>query len=72
MSEIIELAQRSEEEIDRLYERLPAEAKEQLDKLKDIMHTEVVETEQITEEDKHRILEDIDTFFKRETGEDEN
>ena len=72
MSEIVELAHRSEEEIDRLYEKLPAEAKGQLDKLKDVTHTKTIEAEQITEEDKQKILEDIDTFFKRETGEDEN
>ena len=72
MSEIIELAQRSEEEIDRLYDSLPAEAKLQLDRLKEVLHTKTIETEKITEEDKQKILEDIDTFFKRETGEDEN
>jgi proteasome assembly chaperone (PAC2) family protein len=72
MSEIVELAHRSEEEIDRLYEKLPSEAKVQLDKLKDVTYTKTVEAEQITEEDKQKILEDIDTFFKRETGEDEN
>ena len=72
MSEITALAQRSEEEIDRLYEKLPSEAKAQLDKLKDVMSTRVIEAEQITEEDKQKILEDIDTFFKRETGENEN
>ena len=72
MDEIARLTERSEKEIDRLYEKLPAEAKAQLDKLKDVAYTTQPEAEQITEEDKKKILEDIDTFFKRESKEDEN
>lgn len=59
------IVERSEREIERLYERVPPEIKEQLDKLKYVTYTGP-ESVPITEEDKKKILEDIDRFFKRE------
>ena len=72
LSEIAALAERSEDEIDTLYQKLPSEVRTQLDKLKETALTGIADKEQITEEDKQKILDDIDTFFKRETGENEN
>jgi proteasome assembly chaperone (PAC2) family protein len=72
MSDIAGLAERSEKEIDRLYNELPSEAKEQLDKLKHVSHTRLSETGTITEEDKKKILDEVDKFFKKSTKEDEN
>ncbi len=72
MAEITEFAERSEHEIDRLYEKLPPEAREQLNKLKDVTYTKSTEPDKITEEDKKKILEDIDKFFKKESEEGEN
>jgi len=60
------LVQQSERDIERLYERLPTEIREQLDKLRDAIRSESEEGGPITEEDKKRILEDMDKFFKRE------
>ena len=57
--------ERSERGINDLYEKLPAEIKEQLDRLKHIGHDEMKKPEPITEDDKQRILEDIDKLFKR-------
>lgn len=72
MGDISEFAQRSEQEIDKLYNELPTDAREQLDKLKHINHTRPANTRAITEEDKKKILEDIDKFFKRSSKEGGN
>ena len=61
---------RSESEIDRLYEHFPPEMREQLDRLKYVAHDEPAEPGPITEEDKKKILDDIDKFFKKEPRED--
>ena len=70
MSGIDELAERSEREIEKLYEKFPSEIKEQLDKLKYVTYAKPTEPGPITEEDKKKILEDIDKFFKKEPKED--
>jgi proteasome assembly chaperone (PAC2) family protein len=70
IGEIASLVERSEQEIERLYEKFPPEIKEQLDKLKYVAYAKPTEPGPITEEDKKRILEDIDKFFKKEPKED--
>ncbi len=70
MEEIAEFVERSEREIEKWYERFPAEIRDQLDKLKYVTYAKPMEPGPITEEDKKRILEDIDKFFKRGTKED--
>ena len=70
MEEIGELVERSDREIEGLYDRLPSEIKEQLDRLKHVTSIEPTEQEPITEEDKTRIVQDIDKFFKKKPGGD--
>lgn len=70
MGEIVELVERSEREVEKLYERFPLEIREQLDKLKYVTYAKPAEPGPITEEDKKRILEDIDKFFKKGPKED--
>jgi hypothetical protein len=70
MQGISAIIERSEGEIERLYESFPSEIREELDKLRYVPHTRATEPEPITEEDKNRILEDIDKFFKKESKED--
>lgn len=70
MGEIVEFVERSEREVERLYERFPLEIREQLDKLKYVTYARPAEPGPITEEDKKRILEDIDKFFKKGPKED--
>lgn len=70
MDEIDALVQQSESEIDSVYERLPSEIKEQLDKLKYVTYDKPSEPEPITEEDKKKILQEIDRLFKRKSGGD--
>jgi hypothetical protein len=60
----------SEKEIEKLYAVFPAEIKEQLDRLREASHAQSTEPGPITEEDKRRILEDIDKLFGRESKED--
>lgn len=64
------IIERSEREIEALYERLPPEVREQLDKLRYLDYTKPTEPGPITEEDKKKILEDIDKLFKKRPGED--
>jgi len=70
MDRITAIVERSEREIERLYEMVPPEIKEQLDKLKHVAYSGPAQERPITEEDKKKILEDIDRFFKRESKED--
>jgi len=65
--ELDALVERSEQEIEKLYGSFPTEIREQLDKLK---QPPPAEPGPITEEDKRKILEDIDKFFKKGTKED--
>ena len=62
--------QQSDSQIEQLYETLPPDIKEQLDKLKYVSYAQPTEPAPITEDDKKRILEDIDKFFKKEPKED--
>ena len=62
--------EQSDSQIEQLYEKFPPEIKEQLDKLKYVSYAQPTELAPITEEDKKRILEDIDKFFKKEPKED--
>jgi proteasome assembly chaperone (PAC2) family protein len=71
MDEIDALIQQSDSEIESVYERLPSEIKEQLDKLKYVVYTKPSEPEPITEEDKKKILQEIDKLFKKDTGRDQ-
>ena len=70
MDEINELIQKSDGEIESVYEKLPSEIREQLDKLKYVVYTRPSEPEPITEEDKKKILQEIDKLFKKDTGRD--
>ena len=64
MQEIATVAQRSEAEIEEAYGRFPKEIREQLDRLKGVARAEPAEPGPITEEDKKRIMEEIDRLFK--------
>jgi proteasome assembly chaperone (PAC2) family protein len=70
MDEINELIQKSDGEIESVYEKLPSEIRDQLDKLKYVVYTKPSEPEPITEEDKKKILQEIDKLFKKDTGRD--
>ncbi|MCX6004793.1 MAG: PAC2 family protein [Chloroflexi bacterium] len=66
MEIISRMAEQSEQELSSLYEKLPPEIKEQLDRLRQVLIATENTAGSITEEDKKKILEDIDRFFKRE------
>jgi len=66
LSGIDEMVTRSEEDTERLFENFPPEVREQIDKLKSIIPAAPRAAEPITEEDKKKILEDIDKLFKQE------
>ncbi len=70
MEEINSLVNQSEREIEGVYERLPSEIREQLDNLKHVTYAKTSEPGPITEDDKKRILQEIDKLFKKEPGRD--
>jgi len=59
-----------EEEIEHFYHQVPSEIKKQLEKLKHRPYTSPSEPSPITEEDKGKIMEDIDKLFKKRGEED--
>jgi hypothetical protein len=66
------MVESSEREIDRLYEMFPSEMREQLDELRAATEAgEQGDRGPITEEDKKMILDDLDTFFRTQTKEDQ-
>jgi proteasome assembly chaperone (PAC2) family protein len=70
MEGIAAFAERSEEEIETLYKGFPEQIREQLDKLKHVPYAKPTKPGPITEEDKKKILEDIDKFFNKEPKDD--
>lgn len=53
-------------EIEQIFENFPPEIKDQIEKLKTLTSYKPAEDRPITEEDKKKILEDIDKMFKQE------
>ena len=62
--EIESYTRHAEREIERLYDRLPLEVRDELDKLKSVPH--IKQAGRITEEDKRRIMKDVEEFFKKQ------
>jgi len=62
---IDELIEQSEGQTERLFDNFPPEIREQIDKLKTLPILPQTEPGPITEEDKKKILEDIDKLFKQ-------
>lgn len=71
MRGIEEMVNRTERAAEELYQRLPPEVREELDKLKYVTYTKLAEPGPITEEDQKRIMEHIDELFKRGKLDDE-
>lgn len=69
-SKLDEWASQVEQEIEHFYQQVPPEIKKHLEKLKHRPYTKPSEPSPITEEDKGKIMENIDTFFKKRGGED--
>jgi proteasome assembly chaperone (PAC2) family protein len=69
-TELEALIEQTEKEIEAIYRRLPVEIREQLDKLATTTYIRGAESGPITEEDKRRILQEIDKLFKKEESED--
>lgn len=61
-------AEQLEQEIEEIYRQIPLEIRGQLEKLKYITYAEPAEPSPITEEDKRKIMKDIDKFFKKQGG----
>jgi hypothetical protein len=65
ISKLDRWAEQLEQEIEDVYRQIPSEIKQQLEKLKQVTYARPAEPSPITEEDKKRIMEDIDKFFKK-------
>ncbi|MBT9163829.1 MAG: hypothetical protein DDT24_00749 [Chloroflexi bacterium] len=64
------LAQEVGQSIEKLYEMIPPEIREHIDRLKDVDYVRQEEPGVITEEDKKRIMQNIEEFFKKGSRED--
>jgi proteasome assembly chaperone (PAC2) family protein len=65
ISKLDRWAEELEQEIEDVYNQIPSEIKQQLEKLKQVTYAKPAEPSPITEEDKRRIMKDIDKFFKK-------
>lgn len=70
LSGIAEFTVENEKEINTLYENLPQEAKSQLDELRGRSEKDGTRQANITEDDKKKIMEDLDKFFANKDKED--
>ncbi len=60
-----ELDQKVQKTIEEFYQQIPSEIRGQLDRLRQTPHARPVEPGPITEEEKKKIIEDVEKFFKR-------
>ena len=67
---ITAFAERSEDEINSLYEKLPSEARAQLDELRLATGKAPGRQPEITDDDKKKIMEDLDKYFGQKQGGD--
>lgn len=65
MKDIKAFADSVERKVETLYESLPSEIKEELDKLKHVSYVQPTEPGPITEEEKEKIIKEIEDFFKK-------
>ena len=70
LSTLERLAQEVGQRIEELYEMIPPEIREHIDRLKDVDYVRQQEPGAITEEDKKRIMQNIEEFFKKGNKED--
>ncbi len=71
MEGIDAMVESSERDIGRMYDLFPAEMREQLEKLREIAGAGASEPGPITDDDKKRILDDLDRFFDKGTKDDQ-
>ena len=65
LGKLDESAEEMERSIEEFYRQIPAEIRGQLDRLKDVTYARPAEPGPITDEEKRRIMEDVETFFKK-------
>jgi len=65
LSALNELSEKADRQIEELYQQIPSEVKDRLEQLKYVTYGRQEKPGPITDEDKKRIVEDIDDFFKR-------
>lgn len=70
LSTIGRLAQEVGQRIEELYDLIPPEIREHIDRLKDVDYVRQEGPGAITEEDKKRIMQNIEEFFKKGSKED--
>ena len=70
MRPLDESTERIDRRIDEFYRQIPLEIRSLLEKLKYMPHDKPAEPGPITEEDKKKVMEDIEQFFKKKGGGD--
>ncbi len=70
LTNLDDLTRQVEDKINQLYEKIPPEVKDKLEQLKYVTYAKEEKPGPITEEDKKRIMKDIDKFFQKGGKED--
>ncbi|MCL0069896.1 hypothetical protein M1N85_04255, partial [Dehalococcoidia bacterium] len=70
LSTLERLGQEVGRRIEELYEMIPPEIREHIDRLKDVDYVRQEEPGAITEQDKERIMQNIQEYFKKGGKED--
>jgi hypothetical protein len=65
LDQLDELDQRVQRRIEEFYQQIPLAIRGQLDKLKHVTYDKPAGPGPITEEEKKRIMEDVERFFKK-------
>ncbi len=65
LTELDGLAREVEDSIEKLYQKLPSEVQRRIEQLKQISYTREEKSRLITDEDKKRIMQEIDEFFRK-------
>jgi proteasome assembly chaperone (PAC2) family protein len=63
-----ELDEKVQKRIEEFYQQIPMKVREQLDRLKDLAYARPTEPGPISEEEKKKIMEDVDKFFRKRGG----
>jgi len=61
-----ELDQKVQQRVEEFYQQIPSEIRGQLDRLKQVSYTQPTEPGPITEEEEKKILEEVESFFKKQ------
>jgi hypothetical protein len=70
LTKLDDLAQELDRNIEAFYQKIPPEIRQRIEQLRHVSYVKETEPGSISEEDKKRIMQDVEEFFKRRGKED--